>query len=116
VIKGCKQKPIIINGMPDNIHVLIGFSPNISLSDLVRDIKSNTTNYINKNKLTHGKFMWQRSFGAFTYSKSQIPSLIKYIHEQKKHHRKRTFHEEYLELLNKFEIESMNIYLSFTTH
>ena len=102
---------MIINGMPDHIHILIGFSPDISLSDLVRDIKANTTNYINKNKLTHGKFMWQRGFGGFTYSKSQIPRVIKYIHDQEKHHNKRTFREEYLELLNKFEIEFENKYL-----
>ena len=111
VIKGCNQKPMIINGMPDHIHILIGFSPNISLSDLVRDIKANTTNYINENKLVHGKFVWQRGFGAFTYSKSQIPRVIKYIHEQEKHHKKRTFREEYLELLNKFEIKFENKYL-----
>ena len=111
VIKGCDQKPMIINGMPDHIHILVGFSPNISLSDLVRDIKSNTTNYINKNKLTPGKFMWQRGFGGFTYGKSQIPRVIKYINDQEKHHMKRTFREEYLELLNKFEIEFENKYL-----
>ncbi len=111
VIKGCNQKPMIINGMPDHIHILIGFSPNISLSNLVRDIKVSTTNYINENKLVHGKFVWQRGFGAFSYSKSQIPRVIKYIHDQEKHHKKRTFREEYLELLNKFEIEFENKYL-----
>ena len=111
VIKGCNQKPMIINGMPNHIHILIGFSPNISLSDLVRDIKTNTTKYINENKLVNGKFMWQKGFGAFTYSKSQIPRVIKYIHEQEKHHKKRTFREEYLDLLNKFEIEFENKYL-----
>ena len=102
---------MIINGMPDHIHILIGFSPNISLSNLVRDIKVSTTNYINENKLVHGKFVWQRGFGAFSYSKSQIPRVIKYINEQEKHHKKRTFREEYLELLNKFEIEFENKYL-----
>ena len=111
VIKGCNQKPIIINGMPDHIHILVGFSPDIALSDLVRDIKANTTNYINKNKLVPGKFAWQRGFGAFTYSKSQMPHVIKYINEQEEHHRIRTFQEEYLELLNKFEIEFENEYL-----
>ena len=111
VIKGCNQKPIIINGMPDHIHILIGFSPNISLSDLVRDIKANTTNYINSNKFVPGKFAWERGFGAFSYSTSQMPRVIKYVNEQKEHHRKRTFHEEYLELLNKFEIEFENKYL-----
>ncbi len=111
IIKGCNQKPMIINGMPDHIHVFVGFSPNISLSDLVRDIKANTTNYINKNKLIRGKFEWQRGFGAFTYSKSQIPRVIKYIQEQEIHHREKAFREEYLELLNKFEIEFNDKYL-----
>ncbi len=78
---------------------------------MVRDIKVNTTNYINKNKLIRGKFEWQRGFGAFTYSKSQIPRVIKYIQEQEIHHREKTFREEYLELLNKFEIEFNDKYL-----
>jgi REP element-mobilizing transposase RayT len=111
VIKGNNQKPMIINGMPDHIHILIGFSPNIALSDLVRDIKANTTNYINVNKLVPGKFAWQRGFGAFSYSKSQISQVIKYINNQEQHHKIRTFREEYLELLNKFEIEFENKYL-----
>ena len=111
IIKGCNQKPMIINGMPDHIHILVGFSPNISLSDLVRDIKSNTTNYINEKKMVRGKFNWQRGFGGFTYGKSQIPHVIRYIHDQEKHHKKRTFREEYLELLEKFNVEYESKYL-----
>ena len=111
IIKGLNQKPMIVNSMPDHIHLFIGFSPEVAISDLVRDIKSNSTNFINDKKLVKGKFYWQRGFGAFTYSKSQIPRVIKYIKEQESHHRKRTFKEEYLELLLKFGVEYNQKYL-----
>jgi len=111
IIKNKNQKPIIINGMPDHIHIFIGFSPDIALSDLVRDIKSNSANYINNQKLTESKFSWQKGFGAFTYSKSQVPSVVKYIKNQEAHHRRKSFKEEYLSLLNKFEVEYKAEYL-----
>jgi len=102
---------MIINGMPDHVHIFIGFSPDIAISDLVRDIKSNSTNYINEQKMLPGKFSWQKGFGAFTYSKSQVPRVIRYIQQQKEHHRKKTFREEYLILLEKFEIDYDEKYL-----
>lgn len=111
IIKNKKQKPMIINGMPDHIHIFIGFSPDIALSDLVRDIKANSSNYINKKKLVAGKFSWQRGFGAFTYSKSQIPLVVRYIQNQEIHYSKKTFREEYIELLEKFGIEYKDEYL-----
>lgn len=111
IIKNKKQKPMIINGMPDHVHILVGFSPNITLSDLVRDIKSNSTNFINEQNMLSGKFSWQRGFGAFTYSKSQIPKVIKYIQLQKEHHQKKAFKDEYLGLLTKFGIEYDEKYL-----
>ena len=113
IIKKKNQKPMIINGMPDHLHILLGFSPDIAISDLVRDIKSNSTNFINDSKLIPGKFSWQKGFGAFTYSKSQVPRVVKYIENQAEHHSIKTFKEEYLELLNKFGIEyktKRNIY------
>jgi len=104
IIKNKNQKLMIINGMPDHIHIFIGFSPEIALSELVRDIKSSTTNYINEQKLIAGKFSWQSGFGAFTYSKSQVTKVVSYIQRQEEHHKKKSFKEEYLELLKKFEV------------
>ena len=102
---------MIINGMPDHVHIFLGFSPDITISDLVRDIKSNSTNFINENKLIQGKFSWQKGFGAFSYSKSQVPRVVRYIKNQEEHHRRNTFKEEYLELLEKFGVEYKKQYL-----
>ncbi|MBU0560639.1 MAG: IS200/IS605 family transposase [Bacteroidetes bacterium] len=111
IIKNKNQKPMIINGMPDHVHIFLGFSPDIAISDLVRDIKSNTTNFINEQKMFAGKFFWQKGFGAFTYSKSQVPRVVRYIQKQEEHHRKKSFREEYLELLKKFDVDYKDEYL-----
>ena len=111
IIKNKKQKPMIINGMPDHVHIFIGFSPDIAISDLVRDIKSNLTNFINEQNMFPGKFSWQKGFGAFTYSKSQIPKVIRYIQKQEEHHRKKSFREEYQELLENFDVDYKEKYL-----
>ena len=111
IIKGKGQKPIIINGMPDHVHAFVGLKPSIAISDLVRDIKNNSTNFINKNKFVRGKFSWQEGFGAFSYSQSQIRNVYEYIKNQEKHHKKNTFREEYLSLLKKFEIKYDEKYL-----
>ena len=111
IIKKKNQKPMIIIGMPDHVHIFLGFSPDIAISDLVRDIKSNSTNFINDNKLFPGKFSWQKGFGAFTYSKSQVPRVVRYIRNQAEHHRRKTFKEEYLQLLEKFSVDYKKQYL-----
>lgn len=111
IIKRKDQKPIIVNGMPDHIHAFIGIKPSMSISDLVRDIKNNSTNFINKNKFVRGRFSWQEGFGAFSYSHSQIGNVYKYIMHQEEHHRRKTFKEEYLELLKRFEIDHHDNYL-----
>jgi putative transposase len=105
VIKKKNQKLIAINCMPDHTHIFIGLKPNIALSDLVRDIKNNSSTFINKKKWIPGKFKWQRGFGAFSYSHSQIDKVIKYIQNQEQHHAHKSFREEYLEFLKKFSIE-----------
>jgi REP element-mobilizing transposase RayT len=105
IIKNKQQKPIIINGMPDHIHAFIGLRPSIALSDLVRDIKNNSTNFINENKLSKSKFTWQEGFGAFSYGHSQIGDVYNYIKNQEQHHMKKTFKEEYTEFLKKFEVD-----------
>ena len=111
IIKNKNQKLMVINGMPDHIHMMLGFSPDIAISKLVGEIKSNTTNFINAQRLVRGKFEWQRGFGAFTYSKSQVERVINYIMIQEEHHKKKTFREEYLELLEKFEVKYRSEYL-----
>ena len=105
IIQNKEQKILQINGMPDHIHILITLKPNCSLSDLVRDIKSNSSKFINEKKLFLGKFQWQVGFGAFSYSHSQIDDVINYIKNQKEHHKKISFKEEYKKLLESFGID-----------
>lgn len=111
IIKGKDQKPIIVNGMPDHIHVFVGLRPSMAISDLVRDIKNNSSNYINDHKFTKGKFRWQEGFGVFSYSHSHIKNVYNYILNQEEHHRKKTFKEEYLEQLRRFEVDHDERYL-----
>ena len=111
IINNKKSKPLSIYCNPDHLHVLIGFHPAISVSDITRDIKANSSRFINDKKLIKGKFQWQDGFGAFTYSKSQIDAVAKYILNQPIHHKKNTFKKEYLEMLSKSEIEYDERYL-----
>ena len=98
------QKLIAINSMPDHIHILIGQKPNIALSDLVGDIKTGSTNHINESRWVPGRFSWQEGFGAFSYSHSQLTTVIRYIQNQEKHHARSTFREDYVALLEKFQV------------
>ena len=91
--------------MPDHTHILVGLNPVTSISDLVRDIKSISSGFINEKNWIRGKFNWQEGYGAFSYSRSQLDSVIKYILQQEQHHKKTTFKEEYFDLLNQFAIE-----------
>lgn len=111
IVKGKDQKPIIVNGMPDHIHVFVGLKPVIAISDLVRDIKNNSSKFINEQKFVAGKFSWQEGYGAFSYSHAQIKQVCEYILNQETHHQTRTFRKEYEELLNKFESEFNDKYL-----
>ena len=97
--------------MPDHTHILIGFKPSVALSDLVRDIKTASSHFINEKGWVRGHFNWQEGFGAFSYSRSQIPAVSDYIHGQENHHRDRSFKNEYLGLLRKFEVEYDEKYL-----
>lgn len=100
-----KHKPIIINGMPDHVHIFLGLNPKMSISDLVRDLKRSSSHWINEQKWYRGAFAWQEGYGAFSYGRSQIDDVYKYIQNQEEHHKKRSFKEEYLELLRKFDVE-----------
>ncbi|MDR2804615.1 MAG: IS200/IS605 family transposase [Dysgonamonadaceae bacterium] len=99
------HKLLQLGGMPDHIHALVSMSPKQSSSDLMADVKRSSSLWINGNRFVSGKFSWQEGFGAFSYGKSQISDIANYIANQEKHHKKRTFKEEYLEFLKLFEIE-----------
>ena len=105
------QKPIIVNGVSDHVHVFVGLKPAMAVSDLIRDVKNNSTNFINERKFVQGKFSWQEGFGSFSYSHSSIENVYNYILNQEEHHRKRTFREEYLEFLKDFNVEYDEKYL-----
>lgn len=98
------QKLMAVHCMPDHVPIFVGFSPTIALSDLVRDIKRATSIWIKEKEIVKGVFYWQEGFGAFTYSQSQIKNVVQYILNQEVHHQKRTFREEYLTLLEKFDV------------
>lgn len=105
IVQNNNHKLLAINGMPDHIHILIGLRPTQSVSDLLQDIKGSSSKWINEKKLVAGKFSWQAGFGAFSYSKSELSRVINYINNQQKHHEKKTFINEYLQLLKIHEIE-----------
>ena len=105
------HKSINVNGMPDHIHILVGLNPASSISDLVRDVKRSSALYINEQKLISHKFQWQEGYGVFSYSRSQLPRIYRYIENQKAHHARKTFRKEYLEFLEKYEIEFDRRYL-----
>ena len=111
IIRKKNQKPIIVNGVEDHIHVFVGIKPSINISDLVRDIKNGSSNFINEQKFLKGKFSWQEGYGAFSYAHSQVENVYQYIANQEEHHRKKTFKEEYLEFLHRFDIEYNEKYL-----
>ena len=105
IVRNENHKLIAINSVPDHIHMLIGLKPDTALSDLVRDIKANSSRFVNEKKWMRGKFNWQEGFGAFSYSHSELDAVVKYIQNQEKHHSKKTFREEYDAMLEAFQIE-----------
>jgi REP element-mobilizing transposase RayT len=109
------QKLIAVNNMPDHLHLLVGLRPDSSLSDLVRDVKAGSSKFIKEKRWVTGRFSWQEGFGAFSYSRSQLGTVIRYIENQQRHHAKKTFRDEYIELLEKFGVEYDDRYI-FTTN
>ncbi len=111
IITSKGQKSIIVNGVGDHIHCFIGLKPSMSLSELIRDVKNNSSKFINENQLVKGKFQWQEGFGAFSYATSQVKNVYNYILNQEEHHKKSTFKEEYIDLLETYEVEYEDDYL-----
>ena len=111
IITNKGHKAIIVNGMPDHVHLFIGLKPSMALSDLVRDVKNNSSNFINKNRWVSGRFSWQEGYGAFSYAHSQIDQVYNYILNQEEHHRNTSFKQEYTTFLRKFQINYDDQYL-----
>ena len=99
------HKVIAINNMPDHLHLFVGLNPKQSISEMMRIIKGDSSEWINNEKLTGRKFQWQEGYGAFSYSRSQLDAVAKYVMNQREHHRKITFLDEYKNMLEKFEVE-----------
>jgi REP element-mobilizing transposase RayT len=111
IVTNKDQKLISIFANPDHLHVLVGMKPSISISELTRDIKAGSSKFINEQGWMKTKFSWQDGFGAFSYSKSQLPEVIRYIENQEEHHRRQNFKDEYIDLLKKFDVEYNERYL-----
>ena len=105
LLQNYDHKMLQINGMPDHIHMLFGFRPSQSLSKLIQQVKQDSSRWIKLNQFINEPFIWQSGFGAFSYSRSQVPSVIEYIKNQKAHHAKKSFNEEYIELLKAYDVE-----------
>ena len=111
IIKAKGHKSIIVNGVTDHVHCFIGLKPAMAISDLVRDIKNNSSKFINENNFVKGKFRWQEGYGAFSYSQSAVENVYNYILNQEKHHESKTFKQEYEEFLKEFYIDYKPEYL-----
>ena len=111
IVQKKEQKMLAINGMPDHIHFLIGMKPVCCLSDLVREIKKSSNDFIKEKKFVKHQFNWQEGYGAFSYSHSQFSNVISYIMNQKEHHKKMSFKDEYISLLKAFDITFDEKYL-----
>ncbi|MHB1689013.1 MAG: IS200/IS605 family transposase [Ignavibacteriaceae bacterium] len=104
IVQNNKHKLIAINGVSNHLHIFIGYKPHQLIPDLLQDIKGSSSKWINQKRFVKGKFSWQEGYGAFSYSHSQIDRVVKYINDQERHHKKQTFHEEYILLLQRFNI------------
>ena len=111
IIQNRKHKLLAINFMPDHVHIFVGYQPSQPLPDLLRDIKADTSKFINERRWLPDRFRWQEGYGAFSYSHSQINNVIHYINEQENHHQKASFKDEFLTLLDRFDIEYDSKYL-----
>ena len=104
IVQKHNHKMIAINGMPDHLHLFFGMRPTQSISDLLQDVKSSSSSWINQKRFTKSKFSWQEGYGAFSYSKSQVDYIAKYVSNQELHHKKKSFTQEYIELLDEFKV------------
>jgi putative transposase len=111
IVQKHHHKMLQINGMPDHIHIFIGYDPRQTIPDLVETIKTDSNHFIKRQGFCPQKFNWQEGYGAFSYARSQVDAVVKYVANQERHHQKKTFQEEYLVMLQKFEVEYKEEYL-----
>lgn len=111
IIQNKESKMLSVNGMPDHVHIFLGYNPKIAIPELVKSIKVGTNKWINDHRFTRGNFAWQDGYGAFSYGKSQLNYVCLYVQNQKNHHKKKTFREEYTSLLRLFDVEFDEKYL-----
>ncbi len=111
IVQNKGQKMLAINGMPDHIHIFIGMKPTCCLSDLVREVKKSSNEFIKEKRFTPAHFQWQEGFGAFSYSHSSLDNVIGYVMKQKEHHKKQSFKDEYMTFLKNFAVEYKDEYL-----
>jgi REP element-mobilizing transposase RayT len=111
VVNNLGQYSLAVNGVQDHVHLFFELNPSERISDVVKAVKSNSSRWINEKQFIPGKFSWQEGYGGFSYSRSQRNDVIQYIMNQEEHHRRRSFREEYLDLLQKFEIDFNSDYL-----
>lgn len=105
IVQNKGHKVLRINSMPDHVHLFFGMRPKEALSDLMKIVKQESTNWIKEQGFLKTQFSWQEGYGGFSYAKSQIPKVIRYIENQEEHHKKKTFIEEYVEFLDAFEVD-----------
>jgi len=111
IVQNRNQKLLAINNVTDHMHLFVGFGTTITMADFMEEVKAISSKFINTKGWVKGRFEWQRGYGVFSYSRSQIDDVIKYIMNQQEHHKKQSFKEEYIDLLKKFEIEYDEKYL-----
>ena len=111
IVQNQNHKVLQINGMPDHVHLFIGLRPKQSLSELMKKVKGDSSKWINQQGFLKTKFSWQEGYGAFSYSKSQVPQVIRYIQNQKEHHKNKTFIEEYKDFLIAFDVDFDDRYI-----
>ncbi len=104
IVRNNGHKLIDINGMPNHLHIAVGYKPHQLIPDLLQDIKGNSSRWINEKKFMNGKFSWQAGYGAFSFSHSHIDAVVNYINNQRQHHKKKSFREEYIQLLKKYDV------------
>ena len=111
IVQNHKHKMLAIGTMPDHIHIFIGYNVNHLIPDLVEEVKTSSNAWIKQNKLSKFRFEWQKGYGAFSHSRSQLDTLVKYVLNQETHHKKKSFKEEYLEILRKNDVDFKNEYV-----
>jgi putative transposase len=111
IVRNRREKLLAINGVSDHVHIALGLTPTIPLSDLVRDIKAGSSGFINSQKWVRGRFRWQEGFGAFSFARADLDRVVKYIMNQESHHNKRLFREEFVQILDESNIAYEERYL-----